>query len=59
MAHLARGATNKQIALALRISERTVKAHVTNIFNKLGANSRTEAVAIALRSGLLPSQPLQ
>jgi NarL family two-component system response regulator YdfI len=56
MVHLARGATNKQIALALRITERTVKAHVTNIFNKLGANSRTEAVAIALRSGLLPSQ---
>jgi NarL family two-component system response regulator YdfI len=53
LALLAQGAANKEIALQLSISERTVKAHVTSILNKVGANSRTEAVAIALRSGLL------
>jgi len=45
---------NKEIATRLYITERTVKAHVSSIFNKLGVNSRTEAVAVALRSGLLP-----
>jgi NarL family two-component system response regulator YdfI len=55
LALLAEGAANKEIARALDISERTVKAHVTGIFNKLGASSRTEAVAIAMRSNLLPS----
>ena len=49
------GAPNKQIAARLAIAERTVKAHVTNIFNKLGAGSRAEAVAIALKSGLIGS----
>lgn len=57
LALLAQGAANKEIALQLGISERTVKAHVTGIFNKLGASSRAEAVAIALRSGLLPQRP--
>jgi NarL family two-component system response regulator YdfI len=52
---LAQGAANKEIAAQLHITERTVKAHVTSIFNKLGVNSRTEAVAVALRSGLLPA----
>jgi len=55
LAQLAEGAANKEIAARLHITERTVKAHVTNIFNKLGVNSRAEAVAVALRSGLLPS----
>ena len=53
LALLAEGAANKEIARQLDISERTVKAHVTGIFNKLGAGSRAEAVAIAMRSGLL------
>ncbi|MBN1581042.1 MAG: response regulator transcription factor [Anaerolineae bacterium] len=57
LALLAQGATNKEVALQLSISERTVKAHVTSIFNKLGASSRAEAVSIALRSGLLPAGP--
>jgi DNA-binding NarL/FixJ family response regulator len=54
---LAEGATNKEIAARLYIAERTVKAHVTGIFNKLGVNSRAEAVAVALRSGVLPAEP--
>ena len=41
------GNTNKEIAAALNISERTVKFHVTSIFNKLGADTRAQAVAIA------------
>jgi NarL family two-component system response regulator YdfI len=53
---VAEGAANREIALRLHITERTVKAHVTSIFNKLGANSRAEAVAVALRSGFLPGE---
>ena len=51
---MADGAANKQIAGRLEIAERTVKAHVTSIFMKLEVNSRTEAVVVALRGGLLP-----
>jgi NarL family two-component system response regulator YdfI len=58
LALLAEGAANKEIAARLHISERTVKAHVTGIFNKLGVNSRAEAVAVALRGGLLPQGPV-
>lgn len=47
------GNTNKEIAAALRISERTVKFHVTSIFNKLGAESRAQAVAIAAEERLM------
>ena len=54
LALVAQGATNKEIAARLHIAERTVKAHVTGIFNKLGVNSRAEAVAVALRAGLVP-----
>jgi len=54
---LAQGAANKEIAARLYITERTVKAHVASIFNKLGVSSRAEAVAVALRSGLLPAEP--
>ncbi len=59
LALLAEGAANKEIAARLYITERTVKAHVANIFNKLGVNSRAEAVAVALRKGLLPIEPEQ
>jgi two-component system, NarL family, response regulator YdfI len=50
---LATGAANKEIARKMNITERTVKAHVTSIFNKLGVNSRTEAIAVAVRTGLV------
>jgi len=50
---LASGARNKEIARQLTIAEKTVKFHVANIFRKLAASSRTEAVAIALERGLL------
>lgn len=47
------GQSNKEIAAALGISERTVKFHVTSIFNKLGADSRAQAVAIAAERRLI------
>ena len=50
---LADGASNKAIAYRLDISEHTVKFHVASIFAKLGAGSRTEAVTLALRRGLI------
>jgi DNA-binding NarL/FixJ family response regulator len=51
---VAAGLSNRQIAGALAISERTVKFHVTAIFNKLGADNRAQAVALAAERGLLP-----
>ena len=50
---LAGGASNKEIALALRLSVSTVKFHVAAITGKLGARSRVDAVAIAVRAGLV------
>ena len=52
---VAAGLSNKQIAKTLSISERTVKFHVTAIFNKLGAENRAQAVALAAERGLLSS----
>jgi DNA-binding NarL/FixJ family response regulator len=50
---LAQGKANKEIAAALHISERTVKFHVSAIFNRLGAGNRTEAVRFAVQRGLI------
>lgn len=50
---VAAGLSNRQIAGTLSISERTVKFHVTAVFNKLGAENRAQAVAIAAERGLL------
>ena len=50
---LAGGARNNQIATQLGIAERTVKAHLASIYQKLGVESRGAAVAAAQRRGLL------
>lgn len=50
---LARGLGNKTIAKQLGISEHTVKFHVSSIFSKLNASSRTEAVTLGARLGLI------
>ncbi len=51
---LAEGLPNKGVASRLEVSEHTVKFHVNSIMGKLNAQSRTEAVALATRLGLLP-----
>jgi DNA-binding NarL/FixJ family response regulator len=50
---LAAGNSNKEIGQLLQITEHTVKAHVKSILVKLGATGRTEAIAIAIRRGLI------
>jgi two-component system NarL family response regulator len=50
---LAAGKSNKEIALRLSITETTVKSHLRSIFTKLGVLSRTEAVTVASRRGLV------
>lgn len=50
---LAQGLTNREIAGALRVTEETVKSHVANLLGKLGADNRAQAIAQALRSGLV------
>jgi len=47
------GASNKGIAQRLSLSENTVKAHISHIFDKLGVQSRAEAVAAALQRGIV------
>jgi two-component system NarL family response regulator len=50
---VAKGQSNKEIAGALDISERTVKSHLAHLFEKLQVTSRTEAVRVATRRGLV------
>ena len=54
----ARGMSNAEIATAMSVSIRTVQAHLTQTFGKLGVGSRIEAVIAGLRSGLLSMQDL-
>ncbi|QNI31751.1 response regulator transcription factor [Alloacidobacterium dinghuense] len=51
--HVAGGNRNREIAERLFISEETVKVHVKHIMEKLGASDRTQAVAIAVRRGIM------
>ncbi len=53
LALLGQGMSNREIAEALVISERTAKFHVSSILSKLGASNRTEAVSIAVQQGLI------
>jgi two-component system NarL family response regulator len=50
---LARGGTNKDLAVSLSISEGTVKGHINNILSKLGVTDRTMAVTTALQRGII------
>lgn len=51
LAHMIQGGTNKEIARLLHVQEITVKVHLRNIYRKLGAANRAQAVRIALESG--------
>ena len=51
--HIAEGNRNRDVAEKLFISEETVKVHVKHIMDKLGASDRTQAVAIAVRRGII------
>jgi two-component system, NarL family, response regulator YdfI len=53
LALLSQGFSNKAIAAQLHLSEHTIKFHIGAIFEKLNASSRTEAVAIGIRQGLI------
>lgn len=52
---VARGERSKEIAAHLGITERTVKAHLDSVFNKLGVDSRAAAVSVAIQKGWLSS----
>ena len=54
LALLVEGLSNPQIAEKLVVSQSTVKFHVSSILSKLGASSRTEAVALAVKNNLVP-----
>jgi NarL family two-component system response regulator LiaR len=54
-----RGLSNKEMSEKLYISLRTVKAHMTNIFNKLGCSSRTDAIIKGLKQGYISLEEIQ
>jgi len=56
---LAAGKSNKEIAAALAITEKTVKAHVSHILAKLGVASRTQAALYAVQAGLVAAPPVR
>lgn len=51
LAQLVEGRTNKEIAIALSLQEITIKVHLRNVYRKIGAANRAQAVRIALQSG--------
>lgn len=53
LAEIARGRSNREIARALVLSEKTVKTHVSSILAKLGLSDRTQAALFAVKSGLV------
>ena len=53
LTYVAEGNSNKQIANALKISEQTIKNHISAILRKLNANDRAHAVVLAMRAGLI------
>lgn len=53
LTYMAQGATNRQIAEELTLTEGTVKLHVHNILKKLEVDGRTAAVSLALQTGLV------
>jgi DNA-binding NarL/FixJ family response regulator len=53
---LAKGLSNNAIAKQLNLSTRTVEHHIASILQKMGVQSRGEAVALALKENLLPSE---
>jgi len=55
----ARGLSNKEIALTLELSSRTIKSYLSEIFSKFNVGNRTEAVITALRAGILTMSDLE
>ena len=53
MIEVANGKLNKEIANELKISERTVKNHISNIFKKIDVNDRTQAAVFAIKNDLI------
>ncbi len=58
LTNVAAGLSGKQVASKLGISIKTVRNHLSQVFSKLGAGNRVEAVTNALRDGLLHLWPL-
>jgi DNA-binding CsgD family transcriptional regulator len=60
LALVAEGRTDNEIAIQLGLSAKTISSYVQHIRNRFGAQSRAQAVALAIRQGLLPGQdPLE
>lgn len=57
LALIAKGHSNKEIALVLGVTEGTVKLHVTSILSKLEVNARTEALVVAVQRGITDIEP--
>ena len=55
---IARGHSNQQVGREIGVSEDTIKFHVKNILGKLGVSSRSKAVALSLKSGLMQSDDI-